>query len=407
MTIGIDASRAVVIQKTGTEHYAEQIIYHLSKIDHKNQFILFSEVRPPTRSLLEKLPKNFHWKIIPSSFLWTQLKLSWYMLFWRHKLDVLFVPSHTIPIIYPQKTVVTIHDFGFNYNPELYAKKPIGPNNPIIKVIFEVGARLFTLGKYGNSEYDYNRWAMNHSINHATSLIAVSKDTKKDAIKLYHADPKKITVTYHGFDKNRFVPILKSNHKIESEKLTTKYKPYIFFVSRLEEKKNVYNILKAFIKLKKEKGIKHKFLLAGKPGMGYDRIKKLILNQPDEIRHDIIELGYVSDYQLPLYLQNADLFFFCTNFEGFGIPVIEAQACGVPVVCSNITSLPEIAGDSALLANPHSINDMSNKVYRVLHDRNLHSKLIQKGFTNIKRFSWAKAAKETLDVILKTVNNEK
>lgn len=405
MTIGIDASRATTIQKTGTEHYAEQIIYHLSKIDRKNHYILFSEKKPSKGSLLEELPKNFSWKIIPPSFLWTQIKLSWQMLFWKNRLDVLFVPSHTIPLVHPKKTVVTIHDFGFNYQPELYAQKPIGPDNLIVKTFFEIGARIATLGKYGNSEYDYHRWAMNHSIKKATSLIAVSNDTKKDAIKLDRVDPKKITVIYHGFDKERFVPFSKSIHKLESEKLTTRYKPYIFFVSRIEEKKNVYRMLKTYIKLKKEKGISHKFVLAGKPGMGYEKIKKLILNQPEEIKNDIVELGYVSDYQLPMYLQNSDLFFFCTNFEGFGIPVIEAQTCGIPVVCSNTTSLPEVAGDSALLADPQSVDDMADKIYKVIHSRDLRHKLIQKGYQNIKRFSWEKAAQETLNVITKTTNN--
>lgn len=402
MIIGIDASRALTKEKTGTEHYAEQIIWHLSKIDKKNQYILFSEILPSKDSLLAKFPKNFCWKIIPGGFLWTQIKFSWYLLFWKNKLDVLFVPSHTIPLIYPKKTVVTIHDFGFNYQPELYAKHPIGPENPIIKMFFEIGARVATWGKFGNSEYDYHRWAMSHAIKNATSLIAVSHDTKTDAIKLYHANPAKITVIYHGFDKDRFVPLAKSKHAREAKKLTAEHKPYIFFVSRLEEKKNVYKMLKAFIKLKKEKGISHKFVLAGKPGLGYKRIKDLILNQTDKIKKDIIELGYVSDYHLPIYLQNADLFFFCTNFEGFGLPVIEAQACGVPVVCSNITSLPEVIGDSALLADPRSVDDMAKKVYQVIHNRDLHTKLIKKGFSNIKRFSWEKSAHQTLDVILKT-----
>lgn len=402
MTIGIDASRATKIRKTGTEYYSEQVIYHISKIDHKNQYILFSEVAPPTDSLLTKLPKNFRWKIIPSSFLWTQIKLSWYMLFYKNKLDVLFIPSHTIPLIHPTKTVVTIHDFGFEYKPELYAKKPIGPNNTIVKKILEIGARIATLRKYGNSEYDYHRWAMRHAVDKATSLITDSQDTKKDAVKLYHSPPDKITTIPLAYDKKRFTTLSKSNHKKESIKLTEKIRPYVFFVSRLEEKKNVYGMLKAFIKLKIEKKIPHKFVLAGMPGMGYERIKKLILNQPENIRKDIIELGYVSDHHLPMYLQNADVFFFCTNFEGFGIPVIEAQACGVPVVCSNITSLPEIAGGGTMLADPNSVEQMANALYKVINNRELHTNLIKKGFNNIKRFSWEKCAQETLNVILKT-----
>lgn len=401
MIIGIDASRATKIRKTGTEYYAEQVIYHISKIDHRNQYILFSEVRPPAGSLLVKLPKNFRWKIIPSSFLWTQIKLSWYMLFYKNKLDVLFIPSHTIPLIYPKKTVVTIHDFGFEYKPELYAKKPIGPDNIIIKKLLEIGARIATLGKYGNSEYDYHRWAMRHAVDKSAYLITDSKDTKKDAIKLYNAPPNKITTIPLAYDKKKFTTLSKTNHKKESLKLTEKLKPYLFFVSRLEEKKNVYNMLRAYINLKTAKKIPHKFVLAGMPGLGYEKIKKLILNQPENIRRDIVELGYVPDRKLPMYLQNADVFFFCTNFEGFGIPVIEAQACGIPVVCSNITSLPEIAGHGAMLADPNSVDQMANALYKVISNRKLHADLIKKGYTNIKRFSWEKCARETLNVISK------
>lgn len=408
MIIGIDASRAVTTRKTGTEHYSEQIIYHISKLDKKNQYILFSESKPQKNSLLYKLPKNFSWRIIPFGYLWTQIRLSWEMLFWKNKIDALFIPSHTIPLVHPKNTIVTIHDFGFEYEPSLYAKNPIGPNNWLIKNILNIGARIFTLGKFSNNEYDYHRWAMRKAVKDAKELISVSKFTKNDAVKMYQANPKKITVIYHGFDKKRFVPIsklTKQELKLSSE-LTKKHKPYLFFVGRIEKKKNIMRLIKAFKILKEKYHIKHKLLLAGMPGLGYNEIERYILNLPQYIKENIVKLGYVADNDLTKYIQNADIFIFPTLFEGFGIPVIEAFACKTPVICSNITALPEIAKNYALLVNPKKISDIVKMTNIMIKDSKKRKNLVEKAYNNSKTYSWEKAARETLEVIYKTIKNK-
>lgn len=406
MIIGIDASRAVTTRKTGTEHYSEQIIYHISKLDKKNKYILFSETKPSKGSLLDKLPKNFSWKIIPFGYLWTQIRLSWEMLYWKNKLNVLFIPSHTIPLIHPKNTVVTIHDFGFEYEPSLYAKKPIGPNNWFVKNLLNIGARIFTLGKFGNSEYDYHRWAMRKAVKNAKELISVSNFTKNDAVKMYNADLKKITVIYHGFDKKRFVPISKLNNKEQkiSFQLTNKYKPYLFFVGRIEKKKNILRLIKAYKILKQKYKIPHKLLLAGMPGLGYEKIEKYILSLNPEIKNDIIKLGYVKDEDLTRYIQNADIFIFPTLFEGFGIPVIEAFACKIPVVCSDTTALLEIAKNYAQLVNPKDVSDIAIKTNLLIKNKKLREKLTKKAYIKSKTYSWKKAAQQTLKVIHKAAN---
>jgi len=318
---------------------------------------------------------------------------------WKDELDVLFVPSHTIPLVHPKNTVVTIHDFGFEYSPELYEQKPLGPNNALVKFIFNVGARTVTLGRYGNSELDYHRWAMNYAVKHASEFISVSKFTKHDAVKLFQADPDKITVIYHGFDKKRFRPLDKSPYKIQSEKLTKEFKPYLFFVGRIEKKKNIMRLLEAFVKFKKRGKFSHKLVMAGMPGLGYEKIQKFISLQNDAIKNDIVELGYVSDEHLPYFLQNAEVFVFPTLFEGFGIPIIESFACGVPVICSDTTALPEVAQGAALLVNPKDVNDIAQAIYKVVSDKKLKQKLVLEGLDKAKEFSWEKAAKETLSVL--------
>lgn len=403
MTIGIDASRAVSSKKTGTEHYASQIIYNISKIDKVNQYILYAENMPSQDSELYNLPKNFTWKIIPFGYLWTQIRLSYEMLFHKNEIDVLFVPAHTIPLIHPKKTVVTIHDLGFEYFPELYDKKPIGPNNFIIKFLLNTLITIFTLGKYKNSEYDYHRFAMRNAVKNATSLIAISEFTKKDIINKYGANQNKISVIYHGVDEKYTQKNTKN--KIEIDKLTNKFVPYIYFIGRIEKKKNIKRLLEAFINLKKRKKIKEKLVLAGMPGLGYDEIKKVINNSQDNIKNDIIELGYVSDNDHIKYLQSASIFIFPSLFEGFGMPIIEAFSTGTPVICSKVASLPEIANNAAIYIDPYNSKNIEESIYDLITNKDLKNKLIKLGQKRAKNFSWEKAANQTLDIIKKTAKN--
>lgn len=399
MIIGIDASRATVSKKTGVEHYSEKIIYHISKIDKNNQYILYSENKPKKGDLLYDLPKNFIWRIIPFGYLWTQIRLSWEMLKDRKKLDILFIPSHTIPLIHPKKTVVTVHDFGFDYFPELYAKQPIGPKNPIIKFFINIFVRIFTLGKYGNSELDYHRWASKHSVKKATKIIAVSEFTKNDAIKLYNATDEKIAVIYHGFDSD-IKPLRLSQYKINSQKLTSSFKPYIFYIGRVEKKKNILNLVKSYQLAVEKYHIPHKLVLAGMPGLGYEQIKNYIEKLPENIKTNIILLGYVSDKHRSWWMQNADMFLFISNFEGFGIPILEAFQSEIPVICSNTTSLPEVAGESAILVNPKDPNEIAKQIFKLYSDKNIKKQLVDLANKRVQMFSWDKAARQTLETII-------
>lgn len=406
MLIGIDASRAVTTQKTGTEHYSEQIIYNISKLDHKNQYILFSENAPKKGSLLADLPNNFTWKIIPFGYLWTQIRLSLEMLKWKNKLDVLFVPAHTIPLIHPKNVVVTIHDLGFEYFPELYAKKPIGPNNTIVKLLLNIGVRIITLGKYGNSEYDYHRWAIRHAISNATKIISISKFTKNDIVNKYNAEPSQISIIYHGFDTSNYRSLKNSSNPKKSTETTKKYKPYLFYIGRVEHKKNIKRLFEAFAKLKTKYKISEKLILAGMPGLGYDEIKKYKLTLPKNIQKDIIELGYTSQEDVEYFMQNAKAFVFPTIFEGFGMPILEAFASEIPVVCSNTTACPEIAGDSAILVDPKDSNNIADGIYKIINSNKLSDKLINDGKKRVQNFSWEKASQKTLDIIINSAKTK-
>lgn len=362
MLIGIDTSRVTKPQLTGTEYYSIHLIKAFNNIETNDQFLLYAQKDPRPR--LGKLNSNFKTKIMPFPRLWSQVRLSFEMMF--HKPDALFVPSHLVPLIHPENTVVAIHDLGFKHFPELYS-----PN-----------------------ELAYHNWGMDYSVKHAKMIIADSEATKKDLLSTYTISPEKIEVNWLGCDLDFFKPS-ESGQK----------KPYIFYIGRIEEKKNIINMIKAFAFLKQEQGLKHQFILAGKPGYNYDNIKKEIDSLPENIRKDIIELGYISQDEYLKYLQEAEIFLFTTNFEGFGLPIIEAMACGTPVVTSNVTSMPEIAGNAALLVDPKKPNDIGMALSKLIHNSGLRQSLILKGRVRSKIFTWQKTANKTLDIIEKVVQS--
>jgi len=358
--IGIDASRSNTAQRTGTEYYSFEIIKEILKF--KREGVLFRLYSKTPLDYIER-DDGVENKVMSFPKLWSQIRLSFEI--FRNPPSVLFVPAHTIPLYHGKKTVVTLHDVGFKYFPELYTP----------------------LERY------YHNWCMKFSLKHAKEIIAISEATKEDLIKLYEADPKKITVIYHGYDKEKY--FLK---KEKSEKLE-KISPYIYFIGRLEAKKNITTLVKAFAILKQDEQIKHKLVLAGRPGYMYEEIKELINSLDPKIKSDIVELGYVSDEDAPMYMRNADIFAFPSNFEGFGMPLVEAMASGVPVVASDTTSIPEVVAGAGLLHNVHDPKELAEKLGILINNPQEYKKFQELGLDRASCFNWDDAAKKTLEVI--------
>lgn len=358
MLIGIDASKANKKIKTGIEYYSLQLILHLAKIDRENQYLLYSP--DELTGELVKLPKNFKSKIIPFWRFWSQIRLS--LETTKNPPDVLFVPAHTIPIIHPKKTVITVHDLGFEHFPKLYP----------------LHDRL------------YHKISMRTSTKAANEIISVSNYTKQDLLNRYpYLKRKEITVIHHGFDSGDFKPVDKETNHV----------PYIFYIGRLQEKKNLVNLVKAYKLLRKDPKIKHRLILAGKPDFGFEKIEAEINKLPAEISADIKILGYVDHQKSIELMQQADIFAFPSFFEGFGMPILEAMACGVPVAASNVTSIPEVVGKAGMLFNPHQPREIASALNKLILDRELYKKYRQLGLKRVKDFTWEKCARETLTVI--------
>lgn len=374
MKIGIDGSRAFIKNRTGIEEYSYRVIKNLRNELGENQACL--PVRQVVLYIRKKqeidfeLPKNWKVKMICFPRFWTQLGLSLEMLL--HPVDTLFVPAHTVPIIHPKKTVVVVHGLEYEFCPRAYSFW----------------------------ERIYMRVSIKNSCVWASEIISVSNNTKKDLIELYGIAEEKIKVIYEGYDSYQSSIISHQKIKTSAEKddrLLMTDDNFLLFVGRIEERKNISNIIKAFEILKEKYQIPHSLLLAGKPGHNYEDIKYEIANF--KFKNEIQELGFVSDEEKFELMKKAAVFVFPTLYEGFGIPVLEAQSVGLPVVASGNSSIPEVAGDSALLVDPLSPDDIAEGIYSLLSNKALNDDIIKKGLENVKRFSWDKCAKEISKII--------
>lgn len=369
MLIGIAASAAFKKNRTGVEEYAYQFIKHLAMLpeSREHQFFLYVAPNQRIRQSIANLRmlSNFKIKELSAPFFWTQGRLSLEMLF--DKLDVLFAPGHVLPIFHPKNSVVTIHGLEFEYFPEFY---------PILHL-------------------KYLKWATKYAANHAKKIIAVSQNTKDDLIMFYGVNPKKITVIHHGISMS---PITYENQRKHQWDYAL---PYILFLGTKEKKKNISGLIKAFNFLKEKYNIPHKLILAGgRPNKKFykgENIKKDIGDL--KCQEDIINLDFVSEEEKWNLLKNAQVFIYPSFYEGFGMPILEAQSVGVPVITSDVSALPEVAGNGALSVDPKSIEEMAQAIYKVIKNKDLRNEFIKMGYENIKRFSWEKCARETLNVI--------
>ena len=367
MVIGIDGSRAFIKRRTGIEEYSYQVIKNLRGKLIEDQVVLY--VRKNQEVDFE-MPENWKVKIIKWPRLWTQVGLSLEMIF--HSVDVLFIPAHTVPIIHPKNTVVTIHGLEYEICPEAYSWW----------------------------EKMYMRCSIVNSCKWARTIIAVSSNTKKDLIKLYSVPEEKIAVISEGYEQSTVnSQQLSGKLKNDGRLPMTDDKPYLLFIGRLEERKNIMGIVEVFEILKDKYQIPHELVLVGKPGYGFDKIQSKI--QDTRYNNQIILLGFVSEEQKWDLLKNSEVFLFPTMYEGFGIPILEAQSVGVPVVTSNVSSMPEVAGDSALLVDPKNLGEIAQAVQKILTDENLKKNLIAKGLENVKRFSWDKCSQEITEILKK------
>ncbi len=398
MTIGIDASRANRKFKTGTEWYSFYLIKELAKIDQKNIYHIYTD-QPLEKDLASlETNKNFKIKVLkwPFNYLWTQGRLSLEMLFKRP--DILFIPSHVLPIIHAKKSVVTIHDIGFARQRQIYGADEIIIGKTLSRKLINFSAQGLTGGKYRANTLDYQFWSLDYALKHAKKIIAVSNFTKQEILELYQVKPDKISVVYHGYNAKIFKKI---DQTAEMAQVLGKYEiktPFIFYVGRLDRKKNIPNLIHAYaIMRQKYKKIKHKLVLAGGIGYGYDEVNYAI--QEFNLNTEVIATGWVPEDDLPYLYNRASIFVFPSLYEGFGIPLLQAMACGVPIAASKAASIPEVVGPAASLFNPNDKEQIADVMAELILNTDLRNNLIKLGQEQVKNFSLEKSARQTLNVL--------
>ena len=369
MWIGLDASRATAARRTGTENYARRLIAGLlANAAGRHRFTLYLRDRPGAGSSAW-LPTGpgIETRFIPFPRLWTHLRLSAELLR-RPRPDVLFVPAHVLPLAHPLPSVVTVHDLGYRYFPEAHP----------------TAQRL------------YLDWSTRFSARGATRVIADSQATRHDLVRFYGIPESKIRVVYPGFDETLALT--------DPARVRARYglpQAYVLHVGTLQPRKNIGRLIEA-MELLKTRAPGVRLVLAGRAGW----LSEPIVARARALPGLVQLLDYVPDEDLAGLYSGARAFAFPSLYEGFGFPVLEAMACGTPVVCANTSSLPELAGDAALLVDPLDTTALASTLGRLLDDPSLRASLTERGLAQVRQFSWAKAAEEVMGVMEEAVSGK-
>ena len=362
MRIGINLIPFSSVQ--GIEIFSRNLILNLLKLKKDEEFfILGSENMPELLDFPQvELIKIKGLKVKYSKALHQQTLI--YPLLKKYKIDLLFSPSPAAPFFYKNKVVV-IHDCAYDRFKEF--------ENILSKIYFRA---MFYGAKYFSKR-----------------IITVSNFSKRELVELYKINPDKIAVIYEG------VPELPEVREEFIQKTLDKFKidkPYFLYIGNWRPRKNLPGLIKAF-KLFREKGFDYFLVIGGRKDKRFLDLEKEI--KKNKLEGKVILTDALSREEVAALYKKAKALTFPSYYEGFGLPVLEAESLGVPVLTSNTSSLPEVAGDSVLYVDPYSVEDIARGLEKIAFDEELRKNLIQKGYENIKRFSWQKAASQLLNLI--------
>lgn len=368
MLIGVDASRAVVARRTGTELYSLRLIEALLSLDVPHRFRLYLNRSPqPLDSHFTGLlfrSARVELRTISFPRLWTHVRLGLELAL--HPPDVLFVPSHVVPLWTRIPAVVTVHDLGYLFFPQAHPAR----------------------------QRWYLDWSTRHSVRAARLVIADSQATRSDLVKHYAERPGKVIVAYPGRDEELApvsdpVVIGAARHRYGIQQ------DYFIHIGTLQPRKNLSRLIEAFAML--PSAARAQLVLAGKKGWLYDELFRLVRRLGLEGR--VLFVGYLDDADKAALLSGAIACVFPSLYEGFGFPALEAQACDIPLICANGSSLPEVAGDGALLVDPMDVSAWSQAMARLSADAALRAELVFRGRRNLARFSWRSCAETVMGAL--------
>lgn len=374
MKIGIDGRAAKWYRGTGIGNYAYQIINSLNNLDTSNKYLLFM---PENCSTDIDFNRNFEVRNISennSSNFWDEVNIP--NILHDNEVEIYHVPQNGIglPFDKPCRMIITLHDIIPYRMPET-----VGPN--YLKIFLKEIPRI---------------------IPQCDGIITVSNFSKEDIMKEFNFPGDKIFVT-HLAPEDIYVPHDKQISKSLVNNLYNIQGDFILYIGGFSPRKNIIGLMEAFSKLLAKYRKDIKLVIAGKKGISYDiyRLRAEQLN----ISEKVIFPGFISMEHLPYLYSASELFVYPSFYEGFGLPPIEAMACGIPVIASNSTSIPEIVGDNTISINPNDTDELFEAMLKVLEDDSLRESLITKGLVRASELSWRDTALKTLKAYNKIINS--
>jgi glycosyltransferase involved in cell wall biosynthesis len=381
MRIGIDYT-AAVRQGAGIGRYTRQLVQALLELDRDDSYVLLAatggvhasaaawpqagERRAPVRQV--RLPVSDR----TLNVIWHRLQLPLWVEWASGPLDILHSPDFALPPVRRARTILTVHDLSFMRVPEC--------SDPRLRA--------------------YLLRVVPASVRRADVVLADSESTRQDVIELLGVDPARVEVVYAGVEPRfqrvrdaQTLQAVRSRYQLPAH--------FILGVGTLQPRKNFERLIEGFSHARDAVPAETHLVIAGGVGWLYESIYRRI--EELGLQKAVHLPGYVTDEDLPALYSLADVFAFPSLYEGFGLPPLEAMACGTPVVCSNASSLPEVVGRAALTVDPLDVDALTDALRRALSDEPLRAELTQMGLTRARRFTWKQAASTLLDVYRRTV----
>lgn len=371
MKIGIDA-RFFGLGGKGLGRYTQKLIEHLETIDGENQYVVFLR----RENFEQYQPYNKNFKKVLADYRWYTFseQIFFPRLLYKYNFDLMHFPHFNVPILYRKKFVLTIHDLILFHFPTIKATLL----NPIFYWL----------------KYAAYKWAIGSAISRAHKIIAVSEFTKNDIITEYPKALNKISVTYEASDDSCKISNIAPHLILEKYGII---KQYLLYVGNAYPHKNLEKLIDAFeLVLLKHPNMQLAFV--GKEDFFYKRLKQYAQKKNIPSVHF---LGFVPDQDLDVLYRYASTYVFPSLYEGFGLPPLEAMAKGAVVVCSDHPCMKEVLGNSALFVDAGSADNFADGILKVLDDKFSKQSLIEKGYQQIKKYSWEKMATETLNIYMK------
>ncbi len=361
MKIAVDC-HSIGQNLTGNETYIANVVSALAKVDTHHEYqLLYTPQQKDCRLALSQ--SNFRDVFLRRTRPVMRILFDLPRVLRKERSDMLWL-QYVAPFVCPCPYVLVVHDISYEFMPQYFTKREV--------------ARF--------------KLTIPYSVKRAVKIITGSEHSKNDLVKFYKVPPEKIAVMHYGvsevFRRDYPVAVIEQARKKYANDV-----PYILYVGNIQPRKNLKRLLEAFVALRAQKKIHHKLVIVGKKAWLYNEVFAFI--KGSKYINEIVLTGYLSDEELAVAYKAADFFVYPSLYEGFGLPVVEAMAQGIPVITSNNSSLREIARDAALLVNPEKTIEIQSAILALAADRALHRSLAEKSLEKSRTYSWDKTAMQT------------